>query len=408
MTPKVISKNQPSALWPFQCRLRHRDSLSHMMCRIHGKSRENNKMNKLNLRMSFDPAIKYPASRDMKSDPSHVSSNILKEIESPTSKPSQTTTKPPGPTKLGLPTTTTEPQSMSQFMKYVDTSGKLNFTGKAVIDSTGVNFSSGKCYKINLDDFILHEELGRGQFGTVTKVFHQPTNVTMAMKQIRLDLSESAFKQIIMELEILHKSISPYIVEFYGAFFVESAVYYCMEYMDAGSLDRLYGKGLEEPIIARIALDVVRGLHFLKESLSIIHRDVKPSNILINLKGQVKLCDFGVSGQLIKSIAKTNVGCQSYMAPERIIIGNPEMATYTVSADIWSLGLTLYEAATGKYPFESEQYDSVFAQLNAIVNGAIGPLDKSKFSAVFQSFVDQCLLKDPKSRPNYHDLLVCC
>ena len=59
---------------------------------------------------------------------------------------------------------------------------------------------------------------------------------------------------------------------------------------------------------------MTRGLAFLKDKLGVMHRDVKPTNVLVNRKGQVKLCDFGVSGQLEKSIARTNVGCQSYMA----------------------------------------------------------------------------------------------
>jgi mitogen-activated protein kinase kinase len=59
-----------------------------------------------------------------------------------------------------------------------------------------------------------------------------------------------------MELDILHKSTSPYIVEFYGAFFIESCVYYCMEYMDAGSLDKLYGDGTPEEVLSKIANSV--------------------------------------------------------------------------------------------------------------------------------------------------------
>ncbi len=112
-----------------------------------------------------------------------------------------------------------------------------------------------------------------------------------------------------------------------------SCVYYCMEYMDAGSLDKLQGDGVPEQVLARITGSMVRGLKFLKDELQIIHRgvsywepliivkltiacmsDVKPTNVLVNRRGQVKLCDFGVSGQLEKSLAKTNIGCQSYMA----------------------------------------------------------------------------------------------
>lgn len=59
-----------------------------------------------------------------------------------------------------------------------------------------------------------------------------------------------------MELDILHQSQSSYIVEFYGAFFIESCVYYCMEYMDAGSLDKLYGEGIPEDVLAKITFAV--------------------------------------------------------------------------------------------------------------------------------------------------------
>lgn len=75
-----------------------------------------------------------------------------------------------------------------------------------------------------------------------------------------------------MELDVLHRAVAPEIVEFYGAFFIESCVYYCMEYMDAGSLDKLQGAGVPEDVLARIAASMVRGLKFLKDELSIIHR----------------------------------------------------------------------------------------------------------------------------------------
>ena len=75
-----------------------------------------------------------------------------------------------------------------------------------------------------------------------------------------------------MELDILHRATGPEIVDFYGAFFIESCVYYCMEYMDAGGLDKLIGVGVPEDVLARIAGSIVRGLKFLKDKLQIIHR----------------------------------------------------------------------------------------------------------------------------------------
>lgn len=71
-----------------------------------------------------------------------------------------------------------------------------------------------------------------------------------------MELDETKLHQILMELDILHKSSGEYIVEFYGAFFIESCVYYCMEYMDAGSLDKLYGQGVPEDVLAKIAISV--------------------------------------------------------------------------------------------------------------------------------------------------------
>ena len=85
-------------------------------------------------------------------------------------------------------------------------------------------------------------------------------------------------------------------------------MYICMEFMDGGSIDKIYGDGVPEGPLRKITLATVQGLKSLKEEHNIIHRDVKPTNILVNTRGQIKICDFGVSGNLVASIAKTNIG----------------------------------------------------------------------------------------------------
>lgn len=277
--------------------------------------------------------------------------------------------------------------SFSNFSDVIDPTGKLNFNNKAILTADGVDFSNGQSFKINMSEMVLEGELGKGNYGTVQKVYHKPTKVVMAMKEIRLELDPSKLNQILMELDILHRAVAPEIVEFYGAFLIESCVYYCMEYMDAGSLDTLHGDGVPEDVLARITKSMVKGLGFLKNELQIMHRDVKPTNVLVNKKGQVKLCDFGVSGQLEKSLAKTNIGCQSYMAPERIKGGGTDdIATYTVASDVWSVGLSIIEVAKGCYPYPPETYSNVFAQLQSIVYGP-SPTLPDNYSAVAQDFV---------------------
>ena len=295
----------------------------------------------------------------------------------------------------------------SNFSKIVDPSGALNFSGKAVLHASGVDFSNGSSFAINMSQLQLDEDIGKGNYGTVKKVLHKPTNVAMAMKEIRLELDDSKLNGIIMELDILHRAVGPEIVEFYGAFFIESCVYYCMEFMDAGSLDKLNGAGVPEDVLARIAGSMVRGLKFLKDDLQIIHRDVKPTNVLVNKKGQVKLCDFGVSGQLEKSLAKTNIGCQSYMAPERIKgESQNNLGTYTVSSDVWSLGLSIIEIAIGHYPYPPETYSNVFAQLTAIVHGDPPELPAEKgYSEEAREWVAMCLERIPESRATYQELV---
>lgn len=146
----------------------------------------------------------------------------------------------------------------------------------------------------------------------------------------------------------------------------------------------------------------MKALYYLKERHDVIHRDVKPSNILIDERGIIKMCDFGISGRLIDSKAKTrSAGCAAYMAPERIDPNKPE---YDIRADVWSLGITLVELATGAYPYKDCKTD--FEVLTKVLDSEPPSLpEDAGFSDEFRDFVKQCLTKDYKQRPKYMQLL---
>ncbi|XP_028627448.1 dual specificity mitogen-activated protein kinase kinase 2 isoform X2 [Grammomys surdaster] len=239
------------------------------------------------------------------------------------------------------------------------------------------------------DDFERISELGAGNGGVVTKARHRPSGLIMARK-------------------------------------------------DGGSLDQVLkeAKRIPEDILGKVSIAVLRGLAYLREKHQIMHRDVKPSNILVNSRGEIKLCDFGVSGQLIDSMANSFVGTRSYMSPERL-----QGTHYSVQSDIWSMGLSLVELAIGRYPIpppdakeletsfgwpvvdgadgephsvsprprppgrpisghgmDSRPAMAIFELLDYIVNEPPPKLPSRVFSSDFQEFVNKCLIKNPAER----------
>lgn len=266
----------------------------------------------------------------------------------------------------------------------------------------------GKDIKIRADDLVSIEELGRGAYGVVEKMRHRESNVIMAVKRIRATVNSREQERLLMDLEVAMRSVDcPYTVTFFGALFREGDVWICMEVMDT-SLDQFYKKvknrGLliSENLLGIIAVSIVKALRYLQETLKVIHRDVKPSNVLLSKEGEVKLCDFGISGQLVDSLAKTmDAGCKPYMGPERIKPDENNRG-YDVKSDVWSLGITMIEVATGEFPYDT--WRNPFQQLKQVVDDPSPSLPEAKFSAELCDFCRCCLHKNPNDRPSYPEL----
>lgn len=277
-------------------------------------------------------------------------------------------------------------------------------------------------------DLVHLRDLGSGNYGEVLKVFHVPLQKTMARKIVTIDSKLTAQTQIIRELRIMHECRSPYIVEFYGAYLLSNnSVVLCMEYCNCGSVDKLaellIDKEFPLPVLKFLLFSILSGLNYLYETHKIIHRDIKPSNVLMTHKGEFKLCDFGVSRELTNSVAlaDTFVGTSTYMSPERIQ-GN----LYSIKSDVWSMGLMLYELASGYSPWSDVEEgegkglrctkivgpEGILDLLQRIVNEKSPTLlhrtdqfTKQVFDANMCRFIDKCLIKDEHQRPSTQDLL---
>ncbi len=135
------------------------------------------------------------------------------------------------------------------------------------------------------------------------------------------------------------------------------------------------------------------GLDYLHRTRKVIHRDVKPSNILFNRRGEVKLADFGVSGEVNEAIGSRGsfVGTLTYMSPERIL-----GERHSFDSDLWSLGLTLVECALGYFPYlsseqrvqqEKKHQMGFWDVMEKIIHKPPPELPADKFSADFREFV---------------------
>lgn len=146
---------------------------------------------------------------------------------------------------------------------------------------------------------------------------------------------------------------------------------------------------LPEETVRRIARDLVAALHYL-HSNRVIHRDMKPQNILIGAHGTVKLCDFGFARSLSnQSIVMTSIkGTPLYMPPELV-----QEKPYDHTVDLWSLGVILYELAVGKPPFFTK---SIYTLISLIVKEEVRY--PPTISHVFRSFLSGLLQKEPSKR----------
>ena len=253
----------------------------------------------------------------------------------------------------------------------------------------------------NFGKYRVLAKIGTGGFGTVYKVVDPPTKSVYAAKVLHFELSSSAemLARFQREAQILGQLKHPAITRIYESGVELGRAYIIMEFVDGISLRRILQiqQQLPQDQTVAVAVELIAAFQFV-HACGVLRNDIKPSNILFQDDGRVRILDFGIS-KMVDSDAKSErltatgvaVGTPGYMAPEQLLGKGLD-----ARSDIFSLGIVIYEMLTGENPFQGT---SVGNEVFNVVSGQ--PLAPSKLASVsskLEAIVMRALEKDPANR----------
>ena len=255
-------------------------------------------------------------------------------------------------------------------------------------------------YLLKYEDYDLEQKIGCGSFGNVWKARNKNTNEITALKVLtKTELRPKELQRFFTEVQLLVKCRSRFVVPIMG---FTTSYPYCIATMLAkrGNLYNLLAEQRKKNSVPgtsfmKIAIGIASGMTLL-HSYGIIHRDLKPSNILLTEEALPLICDFGISRKDDGSKMTKMAGTPSWMSPE-VIDGND----YSLSADVFSFGMILYEMATLRKPYPNmEPVDIV----KAISFGTRPPIPGT-VPAGMKTLIERCWDGNPSQRPLFSEIL---
>jgi serine/threonine protein kinase len=226
----------------------------------------------------------------------------------------------------------------------------------------------------------IEEKLGKGGFGTVYKAWYDNMDEWRALKIISREHYDD--KEIIRDLRTEAKKLNivnhSNVVRFYDVHLDGEIKYFDMEYIDGGDLVDLKlsypDKRVPEERVRELALQIAEGMIAIHQK-NIIHKDIKPQNVLLSKEGMVKITDFGIAEQFSSSRSRlklaSRAGTPAYMSPEHIIGEDVGIET-----DVWSFGVLIYELLTGKQLYRGESQTDILTQIERRPYKAVSDLSQ--------------------------------
>lgn len=256
-----------------------------------------------------------------------------------------------------------------------------------------------------IKNYQIKECLGRGTYGDVYKVIdNKRPHLKLVIKKISLlDLSSFEIEEFKQEARILASINSPYITKHYESFIDNDNLIIVMEYCEGGDLkkhlfkfQKIKSTYFPEDIIWKYFIELCLGLNELHKR-NILHRDLKSMNIFLNCENKIKIGDLGIAKVVNKSgFAHTFIGTPYYLSPEIC-----EEKPYNTKSDIWALGCILYEMATFKPPFTSNNQGGLILK---ILQGSYESIPKI-YSNNLKKMISYLLEKNYHKRPSITDIL---
>jgi serine/threonine-protein kinase len=250
--------------------------------------------------------------------------------------------------------------------------------------------------------YMLDEELGRGSMGTVFRASDPLIERSVAIKTVDLGKLDDGTLQprlrFLREAKAAGRLSHPGIVTVHDVGELEDVAFIVMELVEGRSVKDVLDRGEEIPL--PVALDIVRqaaeALDFAHRH-GVVHRDVKPGNLMLTRQGMVKITDFGIArvDQTARTRTGILVGSPGYMSPEQLM-----GKAVDGRSDVFSLGAVLYELATGRGPFDAEHREDVLALMNNITNRPHEPASRlnPRVPASLDAIIDRALAKKPADR----------